>query len=59
MSGLTARLREITEVWRNRGVRASFERGGWRLLAAVAAYYLVRDVVLYILVPLGVLQLIH
>ena len=34
------------------GLRELLRRRGWKFVAAVIAYYLVRDTVLYIVVPL-------
>lgn len=36
---------------KNEGLRASFRKYGWKLFAVVFAYYLVRDVSLYVLIP--------
>lgn len=37
---------------KRRGLRELLRRRGWRFIAAVIAYYLVRDSLLYIVVPL-------
>ena len=34
------------------GLRGLLRQRGWKFLAAVIAYYLVRDTVLYVIVPL-------
>jgi hypothetical protein len=47
--------RELVTEWRAGGWRAVLRRGGWKLVAAVVAYYLVRDLMLYVVLPLGVL----
>lgn len=39
-------------VLRNEGVRALFRLYGWRLVALVFAYYLVRDIMIYVVLPL-------
>lgn len=36
------------------GLRELFRQRGWRFVAAVVAYYLVRDTLLYIVLPLCV-----
>lgn len=36
------------------GWRGLFRKRGWKLVAVVVAYYLVRDTLLYIIIPLGV-----
>lgn len=37
---------------RRHGLRGLWRQRGWRFVAAVAAYYLVRDTLLYVVVPL-------
>jgi hypothetical protein len=37
---------------KRRGLRGLLRQRGWKFIAAVIAYYLVRDSVLYIVVPL-------
>ncbi|OAI42350.1 hypothetical protein AYO41_00875 [Verrucomicrobia bacterium SCGC AG-212-E04] len=37
---------------KRRGLRGLLRRRGWKFIAAVIAYYLVRDSLLYIVVPL-------
>jgi len=37
---------------KRRGLRELLRRRGWKFVAAVIAYYLVRDSLLYIVVPL-------
>ena len=37
---------------RRRGLRELLRQRGWRFVAAVIAYYLVRDTLLYVVVPL-------
>lgn len=39
---------------RRHGLRELFRQRGWRFVAAVVTYYLVRDTILYILLPLWV-----
>jgi hypothetical protein len=54
MRRLTGFLRELRDERRARGWRGLFRHRGWKLVAVVVAYYLVRDVLLYIVIPLGV-----
>jgi hypothetical protein len=54
MRRVTTFLRTLRDERRALGWRGLFRRRGWKLVALVVAYYLVRDVVLYILIPLGV-----
>lgn len=37
--------------WKANGFRAVFRRYGWRMVALVFTYYLIRDVTLYIALP--------
>ena len=37
---------------RRHGLRALVHRRGWKFVAAVVAYYLVRDTLIYIVVPI-------
>jgi hypothetical protein len=48
--------RDLLHAWRAGGWRAVLRRGGWKLVAAVVTYYLVRDLVLYVILPMGVLN---
>jgi len=54
MRRLTAFLKILRDERRALGWRGLFRKRGWKLVAAFVAYYLVRDVLLYILIPLGV-----
>ncbi len=36
---------------KNDGLKASFKRYGWRMVSLVVLYYLVRDTILYIIIP--------
>jgi len=54
MRRLTTFLRTLRDERRALGWRGLFRKRGWKLVGVFVAYYLVRDVVLYILIPLGV-----
>lgn len=54
MRRLTMFLRTLRDERRSLGWRGLLSKRGWKLVAAFVAFYLVRDVVLYILIPLGV-----
>jgi len=54
MRHLAAFLRTLRNERRALGWRGLFRKRGWKLVAVFVVYYLVRDVVLYILIPLGV-----
>jgi hypothetical protein len=54
MRRLAAFLKTLRDERRGLGWRGLFRKRGWKLVAVFVAYYLVRDVLLYILIPLGV-----
>jgi hypothetical protein len=54
MRRLTAFLRTLRDERRALGWRGLVRKRGWKLVAVFVAFYLVRDVLLYILIPLGV-----
>jgi hypothetical protein len=54
MRRLAAFLKTLRDERRSLGWRGLFRKRGWKLVAVFVAYYLVRDVLLYILIPLGV-----
>jgi hypothetical protein len=54
MRRLTAFLKTLRDERRALGWGGLFRKRGWKLVAVFVVYYLVRDVVLYILIPLGV-----
>ncbi len=44
----------ITEMWitlRKDGLRAAFKKFGWQFVALVVVYYLIRDTLIYIVLP--------
>ena len=47
-------LRTLRDERRALGWRGLVRARGWKLVAIVVVYYLVRDVLLYVLIPLGV-----
>jgi hypothetical protein len=47
-------LRRLRDDRRRLGWRGLFRARGWKLVLAFVAYYLIRDVILYIVIPLGV-----
>ncbi|AHZ84700.1 hypothetical protein Bb109J_c2009 [Bdellovibrio bacteriovorus] len=44
-------LREAKQIFRESGIKGVIRRYGWRFFAVFFAYYLIRDVTLYILLP--------
>jgi hypothetical protein len=51
---LLHQFRELRDERRRLGWKGLLRRRGWRLVLVVVAVYLVRDVVLYVLVPLAI-----
>lgn len=51
MSRVFAHIKEVRETFRASGVRGALRQYGWKLIAAVFCYYLVRDLTIYVLVP--------
>lgn len=45
-------IREAKQVFREGGLKGVIRRYGWKFFAVFFTYYLVRDVTLYILLPL-------
>lgn len=50
---LLAPLRTLRDERRQFGWKGLLRKRGWKLLVALFVVYLIRDVVLYILMPLG------
>lgn len=44
-------LQECRATFKAGGFRAVFRRYGWKIFAAFLAYYLIRDSILYLLIP--------
>ena len=45
------KLREARDVYRQSGFKGVIKHLGWKVLALLFAYYLVRDVSIYIILP--------
>ena len=54
MRRLVNYLRQLREERRALGWGGLVRKRGWTLVAIVVAYYLIRDVLLYVVIPLGV-----
>jgi hypothetical protein len=54
MRRLTSFFRALRDERRALGWGGLVRKRGWKLVVIVVAYYLVRDVLLYIVLPLGV-----
>ncbi len=49
--GATARMQEAVAVFRANGFGGLIKTYGWRVVAGFVAFYLIRDVTLYLLLP--------
>ena len=49
--GSTARMKEVVAVFRASGIRGLVRTYGWKVVAGFVAYYLIRDLTLYVLLP--------
>ena len=47
-------LRTLRDERRQLGWKGLLRKRGWRLVALVVVYYLVRDTILYVLIPLAI-----
>lgn len=54
MRGLGAPHRRLRDEARALGWRGLRRKRGWKLVVVVLAYYFLRDVLLYIVIPLGI-----
>ncbi|MFQ5636497.1 MAG: hypothetical protein ACE5IR_00700 [bacterium] len=45
-------IREWTTLWREKGFRGFAKEKGWKVVAGVVLFYLVRDTLLYLILPL-------
>lgn len=45
-------LREFRTNLKEKGLRGTFRHYGWKLFAAIFLYYLIRDLTLYVALPL-------
>lgn len=51
---LTGLVKQLRRERRELGWKGLLRKRGWGLVVAVVAFYLVRDVVLYVLIPLAI-----
>ncbi len=49
-------IQEWTDLLREKGLRVFIREKGWKIVAAVFMFYLIRDSILYILVPVLITQ---
>ncbi len=56
MSSMVLKAREFKQTVREGGIRGAFRKYGWKMVVGIGAYYLVRDITLYVLLPYFVLR---
>lgn len=44
-------VKPYAKIWKEEGFKALIKKAGWKVVVGVIAYYLVRDSILYILIP--------
>ena len=44
-------IKEYTKIYRKDGLRGVLKKGGWKILFYFFIFYLIRDTILYILIP--------
>jgi hypothetical protein len=49
-------IQEWTKLLREKGIKGFIREKGWKILAAIFVFYLVRDSVLYLLIPFLIAQ---
>lgn len=49
-------VREWTALLREKGIKEFIRAKGWKILAAVCVFYLIRDSILYLLLPFLIAQ---
>jgi hypothetical protein len=49
-------IQEWTSLLREKGIKAFVREKGWKILTAVFVFYLVRDSIMYILIPVLITQ---
>jgi hypothetical protein len=49
-------VREFTALLREKGIKGFLREKGWKIFIGIIAFYLVRDVLLYLLLPFLVAQ---
>ncbi|NUO79008.1 hypothetical protein HUU05_02950 [candidate division KSB1 bacterium] len=49
-------IQEWTSLLKEKGLRAFIKEKGWKIVIAVFVFYLVRDSILYLIIPLMIAQ---
>ena len=58
MSRIFSEAKAARQILKEEGVRALFSRYGWKLVAVIFCYYVIRDLSLYVLLPILLRQLL-
>lgn len=45
---------EWVSIWKTQGFRQLVKQKGWKVVIIIICYYLIRDTILYILIPYGI-----
>ena len=45
------KIRELRQVLRDQGMKGLVRRLGWKALLAIIVFYLIRDTILYLIIP--------
>lgn len=56
MRTIFAEMKNARGVLRESGIKGLFRKYGWKFVAVVFTYYLIRDVTLYILIPMFIFK---
>jgi hypothetical protein len=49
-------IQEWTALLKEKGVKGFIQAKGWKVVAAIFLYYLVRDTILYVIIPVMIAQ---
>lgn len=44
-------IKDYVAIWKNEGFKSLLKKKGWKVVILIVAYYLIRDSILYILIP--------
>lgn len=56
MKNVRSILRAARDILRTRGIKGLFREYGWKFVLVIFTYYLIRDVTLYILIPMFIFK---
>lgn len=44
-------IKDYVAIWKNEGFKSLLKKKGWKVVVLIITYYLIRDSILYILIP--------